>query len=1430
MDTRRDWPRQARDGGAPRAEALAPSAAEAKERRGRREGRRALLGVVLFALACLAVAILAPALTQAQGDALRAGSGETTFDAEDIGAKQMGYRSGAGEVAYCLDGSMTGPEGNGYRLTDQRDDVAGYIVYHGFPNTTCICGQPLTDAEAEVVTQLALWMHGGFISREGVICVTNEAENYYAGMRWGPFDAQTAEAKAACLRLLDEAEAFAAAGARGPEASWVAIFEPIDGSARQRLLLARRTGAVALEKRSSLPQVSDGNASYDLSGATYTVYANQECTAEATTVGGGVARIVCDAGGHGELSGLAPGTYFVRETSAPRGYVRDEQVFGVEVVAGQTALVAGREVQDVPMTTFGAVVRKVDASMVALGSELARSGEGDAKLDGAVVRVCQYTGAAGDTSGAPARRWNLRSDGTGSILFDESHLMEGSDEVYRDASGKMALPLGTYTLQEVAAPTGYELSDGEAHVIVVRQEGGAAVVERRGWGCDAAGWDFAGRGIADEPVRGGISVQKVDAETGEGHALGAATLSGTVFEVTNESALPVAVAGHLYPRGATIPEARMVTDAEGRATTDAALLPYGTYRVSEVAAPRGYLPCRGEQDLGSQVIEVRQPGVVHAQPSGPTRNQVKRGDLSLKKKEEGSMRPLAGVAFRVRSLTTGEAHVLVSDENGMADTSTSWVAHSRQTNGNDAALAAGPTGAGGGAGLSADRGVWFFGRADAGAGAPVRDEMGALPFDTYEVSELRCAANEGHELVSFEVCVTRDHVTLDLGTVSDAMLPQLETEAWGDAGTKEVEAREDARIVDTVYFANVVPGARYSLTATLRDRETGEPILNAAGEPVEGGATFLASERWGTCDVELPLDARGLGERSVVVFETLRDEDGRELAVHDGLDNADETIGVSPTMATRADAGADGETELPCTGVAHVRDAVDMAGLVPGDEYRLIATLMDASNGMVVETDAGPARAETSFVAEAATETRQMAIDVPATGLAGRRLVVFERLLRGDELVCSHEDLQAEEQTVRAVRIGTHAANAEDGRSMAAAEGTSRVYDTVDYENLTPGATYHLVAGLFDTGSGRMLCDHDGREVTVDHEFTCGGPSGSEVVEIGVDASLVEGRTLVAFETLMRDGAVVAEHKDARDEGQTVRFPKIGTHAHEAGGQGKRLPGVGGVVVVDDVSYEGLVAGRTYRLVGELRDRETGEVMEAPGGGKATFEKEFVAEGDSGQESIELVVDASKGAGRAAVAFESLYDGGALVARHEDLGDEAQTVWLASIRTEARDADGGDKDVEADLARVADTVSYANLEPGAEYRLEGTLMDRETGEVVRGRDGEPLRRTVALTPERGDGEAQIDFELDAREVAGHTLVAFERLTRDGTVVASHEDLNDEAQSVRVSKVAGGSPLPQTAAGLGCVLALAAGTCLLTSSRAHARISRRHRRTTRGRRR
>ncbi len=178
------------------------------------------------------------------------------------------------------------------------------------------------------------------------------------------------------------------------------------------------------------------------------------------------------------------------------------------------------------------------------------------------------------------------------------------------------------------------------------------------------------------------------------------------------------------------------------------VLPLGTVEIKEIKAPEGYLPVEN-----TFVVSLNESGTephIENWEVIEISEQVKRGDLAFSKTRQGSMERLASVPFRITSKTTGESHVLVTDENGMASTESSWTPHSQNTN----------------KGTSADDGIWF-GQDALGTQAPVDDNLSALPYDTYTVEELPCSANEGMVPVAFEITISRDKTTLDLGTVDN---------------------------------------------------------------------------------------------------------------------------------------------------------------------------------------------------------------------------------------------------------------------------------------------------------------------------------------------------------------------------------------------------------------------------------------------------------------------------------------------------------------------------------------------------------------------------------------------------------------------------------------------------------------------------------------
>ena len=106
-----------------------------------------------------------------------------------------------------------------------------------------------------------------------------------------------------------------------------------------------------------------------------------------------------------------------------------------------------------------------------------------------------------------------------------------------------------------------------------------------------------------------------------------------------------------------------------------------------------------------------------------------------------------------------------------------------------------------------------------------------------------------------------------------------------------------------------------------------------------------------------------------------------------------------------------------------------------------------------------------------------------------------------------------------------------------------------------------------------------------------------------------------------------------------------------------------------------------------------------------------------------------------------------------------------------------------DKVELVDTVSYQNLTPGKEYLLEGTLMEKATGEALVDANGNKVTSQAVFTPETPNGTASVVFVVDGSLFAGKQTVAFEKLTQDGREIAVHTDINDENQTVTFSKLA-----------------------------------------------
>lgn len=371
------------------------------------------------------------------------------------------------------------------------------------------------------------------------------------------------------------------------------------------------------------------------------------------------------------------------------------------------------------------------------------------------------------------------------------------------------------------------------------------------------------------------------------------------------------------------------------------------------------------------------------------------------------------------------------------------------------------------------------------------------------------------------------------------------------------------------------------------------------------------------------------------------------------------------------------------------------------------------------------------------------------------------------------------------IEIGTTATDGADGDHKLLASNQAEIVDSVSYKGLKKGTEYELQGTLMDAETGEALKGMDGKEITATAKFTPKASSGKQKVKFKFDATLLGGHKAVVFERLYLDGKIQASHEDPEDEDQTIEFlpVEIGTTATDAA-DGDKSIGVGKAVTVEDeVSYKNLATGREYTVTGTLMDSATGEPIKDAEGNTVTASTTFEPEDTVGKVKVTFSVDTSTLSNKKLVVFEKLEADGNVIASHEDLTDEGQTVEVIppEIKTSAADGADGDKEVTADgKATIIDTVKYAGLVPGTEYELQGTLMDAETGETLKGADGKEITASAKFTPQAQDGTQDVTFNFDASKLGGAKTVVFEKLFVDGTLIGSHEDTNDQDQTVEIS--------------------------------------------------
>ena len=176
----------------------------------------------------------------------------------------------------------------------------------------------------------------------------------------------------------------------------------------------------------------------------------------------------------------------------------------------------------------------------------------------------------------------------------------------------------------------------------------------------------------------------------------------------------------------------------------------------------------------------------------------------------------------------------------------------------------------------------------------VTDESGIfafnnVPFGEYLIKELKSADGYLDNEDVFTVTIKDNEQVVELTAINDKV-PELKTTATVN-GKKEVVAKGDITIKDTVEYKHLVPNTEYVIKGTLMDKSTGKPFM-VKGKEVTSTVKFVPDKANGKVEVTFTFDGSAIKkDTELVVFETLS-RDGVELTAHADIDDKGQTVTI----------------------------------------------------------------------------------------------------------------------------------------------------------------------------------------------------------------------------------------------------------------------------------------------------------------------------------------------------------------------------------------------------------------------------------------------------------------------------------------------------------------------------------------------------------
>lgn len=189
----------------------------------------------------------------------------------------------------------------------------------------------------------------------------------------------------------------------------------------------------------------------------------------------------------------------------------------------------------------------------------------------------------------------------------------------------------------------------------------------------------------------------------------------------------------------------------------------------------------------------------------------------------------------------------------------------------------------------------------------VADENGVfvfnnIPYGEYLIKELKPADGYLDNEDVFTVIIKDNEQVVELTAINDKV-PELKTTATVN-GKKEIIAKGEITIKDTVEYKHLVPNTEYVIKGTLINKSTGKPF-KIKGKEITSTVKFVPDKANGKVEVTFTFDGSAIKkDTELVVFETLY-RDGVELTAHADIDDKGQTVTIKPYIPHNPKTGDD---------------------------------------------------------------------------------------------------------------------------------------------------------------------------------------------------------------------------------------------------------------------------------------------------------------------------------------------------------------------------------------------------------------------------------------------------------------------------------------------------------------------------------------------